>query len=544
MTIPKNNPSTQKWQKAETKAGQKQSITVEDNKNMMDIRLTTANDVILPIAQLQKENNMVPNDYAHLHLINNSTPCLYPKDIDTTNIGVINSNHNSQSPLGNNSHKTSTPIACPLAPSSSLTVEKNKLQGMDIDPKIPTKSSIPSLMHNLGSPHITLPTLPMNEAKITQHIPSTNQTQTRSTSSHNTINAQDPSTPRKDKSLVPHVDPHSNITARSFSPSNNSKPKVSTNQTLKKKSLHDAKVTPQSEQKVQPDKEKRLDEASISTTTPNTNDLHHQANTTGSCPPILAGMGLNGTCTQHQSSTRREGSHNTNRGSLILGPNCDGRNATRFEQCDDTSMVESPAAHAHEYGSPSIPLELPCRLPTPHSPHAQSEPTNVPSPCKLSNPTPQLPFCPNPTTISTQHHYTHDPFAQDNTTHHSSSVEPNTHSNTTLNPPRIEPNPNNTYNPINSEPECDGKGGRRGRNSNRKNSGARSIKIPKNNGIPSKKRKKIHLKLPSGFEEMLYLYKEGESTEHLPTCSGASTNDVHSLLDTTGNDEERQQLLK
>ncbi|XP_019232367.1 PREDICTED: uncharacterized protein LOC109213071 [Nicotiana attenuata] len=128
-------------------------------------------------------------------------------------------------------------------------------------------------------------------------------------------------------------------------------------------------------------------------------------------------------------------------------------------------------------------------------------------------------------TITAQQQHTLNPTAQD--------ITP-------LHPSNIEPNSNTISNPTKPDFERDGRGGRRGRNANGKNSGARSVKIPKNNGIPSKKRKKIHLKLPGGFEEMLNFHKEGEPTEHLPTCGGVSTNNVLPLLDATGNDEERR----
>lgn len=63
--------------------------------------------------------------------------------------------------------------------------------------------------------------------------------------------------------------------------------------------------------------------------------------------------------------------------------------------------------------------------------------------------------------------------------------------------------------------------------------------IPKNNGVQYKKRKKIHLKLPSIFEEVLHIYQETELAKHIPTCSGASANNVLALLDSQGKSYER-----
>lgn len=103
----------------------------------------------------------------------------------------------------------------------------------------------------------------MDGSLTLHHIHSTNQTSIRSTSSHNTITAQDPLTSRIDKKLASSVDSQPNI--KTSYPSNFSELSVSANQSISKDSRHNAKVTPQPKQKVQPDKEVRLDEASIST---------------------------------------------------------------------------------------------------------------------------------------------------------------------------------------------------------------------------------------------------------------------------------------
>ncbi|OIT19652.1 hypothetical protein A4A49_59434, partial [Nicotiana attenuata] len=432
----------------------------------MDNRMEAANGITSSTAQAQKGKDIETKEPTHQHLINDTIPCLYPKGLDNSIIGAINYTNNLQSPLGSNSFMPLTPTAYPLVPSPIPTDGKSKLQGMEIDSKKPTEDPLPASIQNLSKSHTILPTPPTNEPLTPHHIHSTNQTSIRSTSSHNTINAQDPLTSRIDNNLDPNVDPHSNIKTKYSSLSNISDLKASAKQSLSKDSIQNAKATPQPKQKEQPDKEVRLDEASIPTPTPNPIDIHHQAITTKLCSPILVGMGPNGTCTQHQSPTRREGPHNSNRRPLILGTNCDGRNATRNEQCDATPMDELPATHAREFGPSPVPLEPPCRSPKPFSPHAEPKPPTVSYPCKPSSPNSQLLSCPKPAAISTQHQSSHVLLGQNNTP----TFEPNSQCNSSLNSPRTEPNPNSTHDPFESESKCDGRGGRRGRNSNRKNS--------------------------------------------------------------------------
>ncbi|OIS96912.1 hypothetical protein A4A49_60555, partial [Nicotiana attenuata] len=516
--------NTQKWQKAETKVEEKPQSVDEESKKPLDNSKKGGNGTITPITQQQKVMSIVPGNLTNPNLTKNSFSCLYPKDIVTNSIEDTSSPHNSQNPLGNNSHITSTPTSYPLDAYSGPTAHHSPSQAMDLDLKRPTKSSTPSLMHNLGSTQSLAPILPMKDTNLTQQIPSTNQTQPLSNSSQTIINVQDTLNPRKDKSLVPQNVPHTPLLDQYQTDRFTEELKAKTSHNLSKNNLNNAKTSPQPKQETPKAKEECMDKTTNPSTTPNTTHLHHKANSTEPYPPIMVGMGPHGSCTKHKSPARREGSHNTNRGSLILGSNCDGRNANWHEQCDDETMVESPTAHAHEYGPPPLTLELPCSTPTPHT-HAPPKPTHLPSPCKPSNLIPLHGCCPNTATITAQQQHTLNPTAQD--------ITP-------LHPSNIEPNSNTISNPTKPDFERDGRGGRRGRNANGKNSGARSVKIPKNNGIPSKKRKKIHLKLPGGFEEMLNFHKEGEPTEHLPTCDGVSTNNILPLLDATGNDEERR----
>ncbi|OIT30769.1 hypothetical protein A4A49_57790, partial [Nicotiana attenuata] len=527
LTTQKHSPSTQRWQRSETRNDQKLSTNFEESKNTLDNRKSVGDTLITPCryptAQNQKVDNIVPKDSRHQHHNENPFSCLYPKDLATTNLETINSPHNSHNPLDNNSHKIKAYNDSPLVPATVPSIDKNKTQSMDLDPKIPTKSQSPSLMQNLGSPQTTPSNLPMRASKLIQQIPSTNQPHSISTSSHNTINVQDILTPRMDKTLGAHIDPYTVTTDINNYLPNSRDSNFTTDSNLSKNKIHDAKATFQPQHEVPKAKEKCLDEATNPTTTPNTPDFHYKTNTTGPCPPILAGMGPHGTCSQRKSSTRKEGPNNPNRRPFIPSSDCDGRDATKLEQRHDPSMVEPPTAHANEHGSPPLSMEFLCMEPTVHVQHAQSKHSHVPVPCNPSNHTSHHPNYPSPAILPTQQQHPHNSTAQNNTT---------------LNPSSMEPNTNDISNPKKSKPKCDGRGGRRGRNSNRKNSGARSVKIPKNNGIPSKKRKKVHLKLPSGFEEMLHLHQEGESPKHLPTCGGVSTNNVHPLLDTTGKHEE------
>lgn len=78
----------------------------------------------------------------------------------------------------------------------------------------------------------------------------------------------------------------------------------------------------------------------------------------------------------------------------------------------------------------------------------------------------------------------------------------------------------------------DGRGGRRGRVLNNQESGIRHGKDIKNAGVQGKKRKKTHLALPSGFEEMLDKYKEiNESHNDIQVWDNNDSNNVLQPLD-------------
>ncbi|KAK4338025.1 hypothetical protein RND71_042512 [Anisodus tanguticus] len=83
-------------------------------------------------------------------------------------------------------------------------------------------------------------------------------------------------------------------------------------------------------------------------------------------------------------------------------------------------------------------------------------------------------------------------------------------------------------------------GGRRDRIQNRKCGPIWNTKEIQNNGVPGKNKKKAHLTLPSGIEEMLDHYKNlDSSTRDISIGGGDGSTNVHQLLARSQGDIDR-----